>query len=262
MIAILLPAYNEGETLPRLLNRLSSLNKFVGKDWKILIVNDGSTDGTRDAALRHRLAQDGKIIVVDHDKNRGLARAMETGINEFIKLVGRDYPIAPSETDILITMDADDTHDPEYIPELIERIRKGADVVIASRFCAGGSERGVSAPRRFLSRGVILFMRLAAPVPGVRDYSCGYRAYAAKIIHTAANTFGNRLIETAGFSVMTELLIKLAALGARIEEIPFTLHYDRKVGKSKIKLIPTLKGYFAIILIARRIHKNLRKSAP
>ncbi|MEW6202313.1 MAG: glycosyltransferase, partial [bacterium] len=160
------------------------------------------------------------------------------------------------ETDILITMDADDTHDPEYIPELVNRIRKGADVVIASRFCGGGSERGVSVPRRFLSRGVILFMRLAAPVPGVRDYSCGYRGYSAKILHDAADTFGSRLIETDGFSVMTELLIKLAALGARIEEIPFTLHYDRKVGKSKIKLIPTLKGYFAIILIARRIHKK------
>ncbi|MEW5816121.1 MAG: glycosyltransferase, partial [Spirochaetota bacterium] len=87
MVFILLPAYNEEETLPRLLDRLSSMNKFVGEDWKILIVNDGSTDGTRDAALRHPLAMEQRIIVVDHGKNRGLARAMETGINEFIKIV-------------------------------------------------------------------------------------------------------------------------------------------------------------------------------
>jgi len=139
---------------------------------------------------------------------------------------------------------------------MVARIREGADVVIASRFCPGGNEIGVSAPRRFLSRGVILFMQLAAPVPGVRDYSCGFRAYSAKILRTAAATFGDRLIETHGFSVMTELLIKLHAIGAHIEEIPFTLHYNRKIGKSKIRLLPTLKGYAAIALIARRVNKR------
>jgi len=86
MVVILLPAYNEEESLPKLLDRLAMLDQHFGIGWKILIVNDGSTDGTRSAALRHPLAQAGKITVVDHDKNRGLARAMETGLREFVKL--------------------------------------------------------------------------------------------------------------------------------------------------------------------------------
>lgn len=223
-----------------------------GGEWQALIVNDGSADGTREAAMGHPAGLAGRVEVIDHETNRGLARAMDTGIRGFLE---RSAP-----GDELVTMDADDTHDPEWIPAMLERLRGGADVVIASRFAPGGREVGVSGFRRFLSRGALVFMSLAAPVRGVRDYSCGFRVYAREPLARAAAVF-DPLIESAGFSVMAELLVKLNALGARVEETPFTLRYDRKVGPSKIRMANAIGGYFKLWSTARRARAAARKGA-
>lgn len=241
MITILLPAYNEETPLPGLLDRFAEASGGFGGDWAVLVVNDGSGDRTAEAALGHRLGRDGKITVINHERNMGLARAMDTGIAAFLEKA------APG--DILVTMDADDTHGPEYIPEMLGKIRAGADVVIASRFFPGGREVGVSFFRKLMSRGALFFMRIAAPVPGVSDYSCGYRAYKMEILKLASETF-DRLIVSEGFSVMTEILVRLHALGADIREVPFTLRYDRKVGKSKIRFARTIRGYLLLRGIA------------
>jgi dolichol-phosphate mannosyltransferase len=183
------------------------------------------------------------MLIVDHPRNLGLPAAMRTAIEQFLKEAGPQ--------DALVTMDADDTHDPEEIVQMLERLQGGADIVIGSRFQPGARVYGVSPLRNALSRGVLLFMRLLAPLPGVRDYSCGYRMYSARILEEAERVYGNRLIQTKGFSVQSELLIKCAASGARIEEVPMVLHYDRKIGKSKIKIGNTLAGYIRLISIYR-----------
>jgi dolichol-phosphate mannosyltransferase len=135
--------------------------------------------------------------------------------------------------------------------QMLERIEGGADIVIGSRFQPGARMYGVSLMRRILSRGVIVFMRLLAPLPGVRDYSCGFRAYSARLLEEVMRAYGNRLIQTTGFSVQSELLIKCAAEGARIEEVPMVLRYDRKIGESKINMGNTLAGYVRLISIYR-----------
>lgn len=241
MLTILLPAYNEETSLPRLLDRFAAAGGGFGGGWNALVVNDGSGDRTEAAAIEHRLGREGKITVINHERNMGLARAMDTGIAAFLERA------APG--DILVTMDADDTHGPEYIPAMLEKIRAGADVVIASRFFPGGREVGVSLFRKFMSRGALFFMRVAAPVPGVSDYSCGYRAYRMEILKRASETF-DRLIVSEGFSVMTEILVRLHALGADIREVPFTLRYDRKVGGSKIRFARAIRGYLLLRGIA------------
>ncbi|MEW5946883.1 MAG: glycosyltransferase [bacterium] len=255
MIYIVLPAYNEAEALPELFRRLRGLDERLGEEWKVLVVNDGSADGTRDAALGHPLAADGRVIVVDHPRNMGLARAMSTGIDAFLERSAGD--------DVMVSMDADDTHDPSHIPDMVDRVRRGADVVIASRFAPGGGEIGVSPPRRILSRGAVLFMRLFAGVPGVRDYTCGFRAYSRRILRESRRAFGANLIETGGFSVMAELLVRMNPLGARVEEIPFVLHYERKRGRSKIRFARTIAGYAKIAALARslRRRRNERETA-
>ncbi|MFH1538621.1 MAG: glycosyltransferase, partial [bacterium] len=250
MIIILLPAYNEEAPLPGLLDRLADTGEQLGDGWRIMIVNDGSSDRTAEAAMEHPLGRQGKVAVINHERNMGLARAMDTGIAAFLEKA------APG--DILVAMDADDTHGPEYIPGMLEKIRGGADVVIASRFFPGGREVGVSFFRKIMSRGALLFMRTVAPVPGVSDYSCGYRAYRMEILKLAAETF-DRLIVSEGFSVMTEILVRLHALGAVIREVPFTLRYDRKVGPSKIRFARTIRGYFLLRGIAREAEKTGRR---
>ncbi|MFA6451626.1 MAG: glycosyltransferase, partial [bacterium] len=171
--------------------------------------------------------------------NRGLAAAVRTGIDAFLAR-------SSDPDDIMVTMDADNTHDPSYIAGLAAGIRGGADVVICSRFVAGGEERGVNAFRKLLSRGAKSFMDALAPIRGVKDISCGYRAYSRAILSLACGAYGAHLIQSKSGSVQAELLIRALALGARIEEIPFTLRYDLKQGPSKIGMAKTIRGYFQL----------------
>lgn len=246
-VTLALPAYNEERALPALLDRVQEAFTYLDGPGDVILVNDGSIDSTRDVALRHQLALDGKLRVVDHSRNRGLAAAMETAIGRFLERADLE--------DVLVTMDADDTHDPAEIPLLIDRLDSGADVVIGSRFQPGAQVLGVSPLRRFLSNGVQYFMRLMAPLRGVHDYSCGYRAYRASKLQEAAREYGKRLIQTRAFSVQSELLIKCAAVGARIEEVPIILHYDRKIGQTKIRIARTIAGYFRLVPMYRRVFR-------
>lgn len=107
------------------------------------------------------------------------------------------------------------------------------------------------AHRNVLSAGVGLLLRLRFGLPGVRDYSCGYRTYRAALLQRALAAYGVRLIESQGFVVMTELLVKLAPFSPRVVEIPLDLRYDRKVGGSKMPTMRTVAGYLRLMAPAR-----------
>ncbi len=240
----MLPAYNEESAIVSLLDKIASCSTKWGFTIKVLIVDDGSSDRTVELAEAHALKAVGALEVVKHGVNRGLADAMRTGIETFLKR-------ATDQGDIMVTMDADDTHDPVYIAGLVEEIRNGADVAICSRFVEGGVEKGVNAFRKILSRGAKWFMDVLAPIPLIKDISCGYRGYSAGILEKADRIFGAHLIQSPGASVQAELLVRLMAIGAKIKEIPFVLRYDLKQGPSKIGMAKTIKGYFLLRTIKK-----------
>ena len=215
MIWIVLPAYNEAASIGALLDKVQTMGPDLPGDFRVLVVDDGSADGTADVVRGHALGADGRAEVVAHEHNMGLGAAMRTGIDAFLD---RSAP-----NDVMVSMDADDTHEPHFIMPLLQAVERGAGVAIASRFQPGGREIGVSLIRRIFSRGVRVFMRVVAPVPGVRDYSCGYRAYTRAALERGRAVFGDHLAESPHFSIMAELLVKLAAAGVRFEEVPFTL---------------------------------------
>jgi dolichol-phosphate mannosyltransferase len=239
-----LPAYNEERSLPPLLGRFLTLEAVLaarGARLRILVVDDGSSDGTADAAraFQGRLA----LEVIPHGANRGLGAALRTGILATLERAG--------DADLIGTMDADDTHDPALFCPMWDRLEaERADIVIASRYAPGGGEIGLTRPRRVLSRGASLLLSLVTPVRGARDYTCGFRLYRAEALRRAAAVWGDRLIEEAGFTCMAELLLKLGRGGAVVTESPLVLRYDRKEGASKMKLARTIARYFAL---ARRI---------
>ncbi|HZQ97473.1 MAG TPA: dolichol-phosphate mannosyltransferase, partial [Chloroflexota bacterium] len=150
----------------------------------------------------------------------------------------------------LVTMDADNTQDPALIPRMVAAAESGADLVVASRFVPGGEAIGVPFVRRLLSGGASLLFGVAIGARGVRDYTCGYRCYRMALIERLAERF-HPLIRARGFPVMTELLAKAAAEGARCTEVPLVLRYDLKPGRSKLRLIPTLMEYVRVLLLAR-----------
>lgn len=230
---VLLPAYNEVAAIGRLLGRLANVGCVSG----VAVVDDGSTDGTADAA--QACGGDVPCVVIRHGKNQGLGAAMATGLRWAMENL--------SPHDVLVAMDADDTHDPGLIPRMLERMDNGADVVIASRFRSGGGEVGVPVLRRVLSHSAGRFLRIARPIPGVRDYSCGFRAYRVGALQAAQTRYPAGIVTTSGFACMVELAFRLAAAGCRFEEVPLLLRYDRKQGSSKMRVARTIWKYAAVL---------------
>lgn len=234
---IILPAYNEESSLGPLLTRIRETMAEAKLEYRVLVVNDGSSDGT--AGVATQFAAGMPVELIDRDRNGGLAEAMRTGFDAALARC--------SERDIVIVMDADDTHNPGLIVAMVRMIREGNDVVIASRFVPGGRVIGVPWDRRLLSVAGSLLCRLLFPITNVRDYTCGYRAYRGGILLQARARFGDRFIEERGFSCMVDILLKLRQLGAIMNEAPLILRYDFKRGFSKMDVGKTVRSTLALL---------------
>jgi dolichol-phosphate mannosyltransferase len=237
MYIILLPAYNEERDIRTLLQRIRQTMQAIGFDYKVFVVNDGSTDNT--AAIVLGCQKEMPVELIDHGVNQGLGQAMLTGLSRVEALI--------QDEDVLVTMDADNTHDPDLIQAMDAKIRAGADLVIASRYECGGKEVGLSALRSFLSRGASTLLSIFFSIPGARDYTCGYRAYRGSALKRAFQVYGSRLVEERGFTCMAEILIKFSNVHAQVAEVPLVLRYDLKSGQSKMKVMRTILRYFVLI---------------
>lgn len=241
MIFILLPAFNEEKTLPRLLEKIIAFGKGHGGQVTTLVCNDSSTDKTLEAIKPFENQMN--LAIINHSINRGLGETSRDLFEKAASLAKKD--------DIIIRMDADDTHSPKYIPAMLERLDLGYDIVIASRFAKGGGQKGVDLYRGMISRAANLFMKIIFPVRGVREYSCGFRAYRAGIIKKAISIYGNNFIQLKGlgFTGTLEKLIKLNLIGAKFSEIPFVLRYDLKDSPSKMVTSITTMGYLVMAVL-------------
>lgn len=238
MYYILLPAYNEERDIGPLLQRIcEAMQALHFEHYQVLVVNDGSTDRTVPVVAGFQ--QSMPIEILDHGVNKGLGQAMLTGLRRAAELV--------QDEDVLVTMDADNTHDPQLIGAMVGKIRAGASLVIASRYEQGGEEVGLSKLRSFLSRGASTLLKIVFPIAGAKDYTCGFRAYRGAELKRAFHVFGERLVEERGFTCMAEILIKLRSVGVRVAEVPLVLRYDMKSGQSKMKVLHTILRYFVMI---------------
>ena len=241
MIVVLLPAYNEEESLPRLLPKISNVLIDFGERYQVLVCNDGSCDRTE--AVLEDFSKSMPIEIIKHKINRGLGEAMRDLFERASEITKDD--------DVIIRLDCDDTHEPEYIPVIINKIREGYDVVIASRFAQGGGQMGVSPYRAFISRSANLFMRIFFQIKDLKEYSCGFRGFRSEKIREAIKFYGNNFIQLKGlgFTCTLEKLVKLKLIGARFAEIPFILRYDQKQSDSKMVGSITTLGYLVMTLV-------------
>lgn len=241
MIVVLLPAFNEVESLQHLVPKLVDTVSAMDGGYCIVVCDDGSTDGTddvlRDLSTRYPLE------VITHRYNRGLGESVR---DLFEKAKGLTGP-----GDFIVRLDCDDTHEPSCIPRMVEKARQGYDVVIASRFVKGGGQVGVGRYRALVSRGATYFMRTVFHIPGLREYTSGFRVYRAEIVHLAIDTYGNNFVQLKGlgFTCTLEKLVKLQMIGARFGEEPFVLRYDQKRSESKMVSSVTTVGYLTMALL-------------
>lgn len=233
-VVLMLPAYNEELSLGSLLQKAKNVRDTKVGQLEILVVNDGSTDGTI------AVANAAGVAVLDLQPNRGLAGAMRAGFTKLIAELGDD--------DCIVTMDADDSHDPAMIPDMLQALGNGADITIASRYRKGARIVGLSRWRQFLSSGAGILYRVSTPMKGVRDFTCGYRAYKVALLKKAMNHYGERFIEQQGFACMAEILLKLRVFKPVVKEFPMVLRYDQKKGASKMNIWKTVRSSLSIIL--------------
>jgi dolichol-phosphate mannosyltransferase len=228
-VRVVLPAFNEAAALPGLLREIAAALTAQHRAYEIIVVDDGSADAT--AALAEQAAAQLPIVLVRHAANLGLGATLRDGIAAAVARGGAE--------DVVVTMDADGTHTPALIADMVEAIDRGCDVVIASRYQPGGGVIGVPRLRRVLSDCGSLLFRGLFPTRGVRDYTCGYRAYRAAALRDAMARYGDRFIDQAGFQCMVDVLLKLRALPIAFGEVPLLLRYDRKHGASKMRVLRT-----------------------
>ena len=245
-IYIGLPCYNEEKDIDTLLKRIVKVRDKVQKEkgyaLEIFCVNDGSSDKTEEIIKKHKK---NKVRLINHDKNMGLGNAMKTILSEFHKVA--------NPNDFLIVMDADNSHNPEYVLDLIDKQEKEhTDIVIASRYQKGADITGLQKHRIIISDLARFWYTIMLKIPNTRDYTCGYRLYTYDIIDKALKKYGERIITKASFACMMELLYKLYLCDGKVSEIPFLLEYDKKVGTSKMKILKTTKDSLITTLKIRR----------
>lgn len=242
MIVVVLPAYNESLCIGELLNSFCEAINEEGAPCRLIVVNDGSNDDT--AAVVRGFQERMELELINHPVNKGLAEAMKTGLFRAVETC--------SDKDIIVTMDADNSHLPGLMFRMVRLIREGNDVVIASRYQRGAKIRGLSLYRRFLSYTAALLFRLILPMDGVRDYTCGYRAYRATLLKRAFREYGKEFISEPGFSCMVDILIKLRKFDPIVEEAPLILRYDLKKSSSKMNVGRTIRQTLSL-LVRRRL---------
>jgi dolichol-phosphate mannosyltransferase len=231
MILVVLSAYNESVEVPELLQRFDRLASELDEPLRIIVVDDGSTDGTDQAVRGTRVGIPVELLV--HPRNLGLGAGLLTGL--------RRASETASPEDAVVTLDADNTHDPRYVVDLRRKMNQGnLDVVVASRYAGGGKEVGVSLFRRILSHGASWIYRSFFRTPGLRDFTCGYRMFRAGILQEAFSRSGDRFIEETSFAATGEIILKIRRLTDRFGEVPFVLRYDMKHTKSKMAKLRTV----------------------
>lgn len=238
---MVLPAYNEAECIGDLLKSLCDAIDEEGTPSRLIVVNDGSSDDTAVVveAFKERIDLD----LVTHTENRGLAEAIKSGLMRAVATA--------SDRDVIVTMDADNTHLPGLLFRMVRLVREGNDLVIASRYQRGSQIRGLSLYRRALSFAGSQLFRLLLPISGVRDFTCGYRAYRAGLLKMAFAEYGPVFISEPGFSCMVDILLKLRKYDPIITEVPIILRYDQKMSSSKMDVGRTLRQTL-LLLFKRR----------
>lgn len=229
-VIVALPAYNEQEALPELLERVGEAFADSRQPYEVVIVDDGSQDDT--AKIISQMSLQMPLHLVQHAVNQGLGVTIRDALQEAVDRAG--------ERDIIITMDADNTHPPGLIQRMVQSVHEGCDCVIASRFQNGARVVGVPIERHFLSIGARVLFTLLFPTRGVRDYTSGYRAYRASTIRDGFSHYGDDFVKETGFSCMADVLLKLRKMGCVFGEVPLRLRYDQKGGVSKMHVLHTM----------------------
>lgn len=210
-VTVVLPTYNELDNLRDVAAAV------VAHGYHLLIVDDGSPDGTGE--LADELTQGNELIAVLHrQEKQGLGPAYAAGFDR----------VLAGEGDVVIEMDADFSHDPADLPRLVEAVANGADLAIGSRYVPGGATEGWSAIRKWVSKAGNLYARVMLGVPA-KDITAGFRAFSQE----ALARLPYKTAEATGYGFQVEMAWRAHEAGFTTVEVP-VIFRDRQKGTSKM----------------------------
>ena len=223
-VAVVIPTYNERANIEATAGRI----RRAVPDADVLVVDDNSPDGTGEIADK-LAAGDGHVHVLHRTQKAGLGAAYIAG---FHWALAEGY-------DVLVEMDADGSHQPEELPLLLDAL-KNADLVLGSRWVAGGTVRNWPKSRELLSRGGNTYARLMLGIQ-LKDATGGYRAYRA----SALRAIPLDEIESQGYCFQVDLARRVLRAGLRVTEVPITF-VERVNGASKMSKTIVLEALLRI----------------
>ena len=234
-LIFVIPAFNEQENLPRLLADLESRPHLFPSGSRLIVVDDGSEDGTVELIE----AYEGPLPVelVQLERNQGPGAAFRAGFHAALD--------GSPDDAMVVTIEADTTSDLDVLPEMVARAQGGAELVLASVH-GGGRMIAVRRHRRILSAGAGYVVRRALGLDA-RTVSSFFRVYRVPLLRRGFGRYGDAMITEPGFACKAELLAKLAALGAKIEEVPVDLDASRRIGESRMPVMGTMLGYWRLM---------------
>jgi len=208
---VCLPTYNERENIEPMLRALGD------KGVRVLVIDDNSPDGTGE--LADRLAQElGYVDVLHRERKEGLGPAY---------LAGFRHALA-GDAELVLEMDCDFSHDPDYVPRLITAVEEGADLALGSRYVPSGGVRNWGLLRRLISAGGSSYARIILGVK-VRDLTGGFKCYRRAVLEA----IDLDAVDSKGYAFQIETTYRALRAGFKVVEVPITFA-DREVGGSKM----------------------------
>lgn len=225
---VIIPTYNEKENIEKIIRKVFSLPN----DFHILIVDDGSPDGTADI-VKGLMSEFGeKLFIEERTGKLGLGTAY---IHGFKWAIERQY-------DYVFEMDADFSHNPEDLPRLLDAcVNEGADMSVGSRYVTGGAVSNWPLNRILMSRGASFYTRMVLWFP-IKDGTAGFVCYSRKVLETIDLS----RIRFIGYAFQIEMKYKAWRHGFKIKEVPITFK-DREEGVSKMSMSIFKEGFWGVM---------------
>jgi glycosyltransferase involved in cell wall biosynthesis len=208
VLSVVIPAYNEGKTIGDLIEKTNHIMDTLGMPYEILVVDDGSKDRTKEIASRY------KATVVSNGKNQGKGYTLRKGFQH-------------AQGDIIVTIDADGAHNPKEIPDLINPLFNGADIVTGSRLLGKGKNH--TSKLNLVGNYLINTIIMVLTKRKITDSQTGFRAFKKEYLKKI-------LLESNGYEIETEITVKGLKNGFILKEIPISCN-RREYNISKLKIL-------------------------
>ena len=241
---VVIPVLNEAPNLDTL---FASIRDMVASyegtfQTTVILVNDGSTDDT--AAKATALADGLDFVLLNHSVNQGPGKAFATAFDWLSTRI--------EDADWVLTIEGDNTSRLDVVQQMFHRAEEGFDVILASIYIYGGGITNTNSLRVILSNIANTFVKEFLGIQGIMTVSSFFRLYRAPALRQLQDHYGAGVVERAGFESMVEVLMKLVNLKATVSEVPMVLDTSLRKGKSKMKVVRTIFGYFALLRYVRR----------